>query len=95
MALAFAFIPLLKRADQWAAGGATVTVVYELQAKGRFVPVNSAAPEIDYSRYREYWSRFEPGSSHAFQLIHGPFGLWQLEQTQTRARLRAFYEKKK
>jgi hypothetical protein len=92
-ALGGAFVPLVKRADQWAAGGSRVTVVYELQSKGRFIPASSTAPEIDYSQYREYWSQFEPGSSHAFQLIHGPLGLWQLEQTQQRERLRAFYEK--
>lgn len=95
LALGLAFVPLVKRADQWASGNSTLTVVYELQKRGRFVPVNSDAPEIDYSRYREYWSRFEPGSSHEFQLIHGPLGLWQLEEAHMRERLRAFYEKNK
>lgn len=95
MALAFAFVPLVKRVDQWAAADSTLTVVYKLQARGRFVSVNNTAPAIDYGRYREYWDQFEPGSLHEFQLIHGPLGLWQLEQAQLRERLRAFYEKNK
>lgn len=95
MALASAFVPLAKRVDQWAAGSSRITVVYKLQAGGRFIPVNSAAPEIDYAQYREYWQQFEPGSEHAFQLLHGPLGLWQLEQTHLRERLRVFYEKRK
>lgn len=95
MALAFAFVPLVKRADQWAARDSTLTVVYKLQARGRFIPVNSPAPKIDYAQYHEYWDQFEPGSSHEFQLIHGPLGLWQLEETHLRERLRAFYEKSK
>lgn len=94
MALAFAFVPLVKRADQWAARD-SLTVTYELQAGGRFIPVNGDAPEIDYAQYHEYWDQFEPGSAHPFQLIHGPLGLWQLEESQLRARLRAFYEKRK
>jgi hypothetical protein len=86
IAISVAFVPLVKRADQWAAGNSTLTVIYELQEKSRFIAVNHAAPEFDYGRYREYWDEFEPGSSHEFQLIHGPFGLWQLQEPLMRER---------
>ncbi|HEY0685782.1 MAG TPA: hypothetical protein VGD45_25805 [Steroidobacter sp.] len=95
MALGFAFVPLVKRADQWAAGNSTQTVVYELQARGRLIPVNSAAPPIDYAQFHEFWDQFERGSSHELQLIHGPFGLWQLDESDLRPRMRAFYEKRR
>jgi hypothetical protein len=93
VALAAAFVPFVKRADQWASRNSTVTVVYELKPGGRFVAVDGAAPALNYSRYADYWRQFEPGSLHEFQLIHGPLGFWQLREGNVSKRIRDFYEK--
>lgn len=92
LAVGLAFVPLIKRVDQLFAPGEPQAVQYKLESRGRLVATSANAPVLDYSRYGEYWAQFDEGSLHEFQLTHGAFGLWQLNEAEFRTKLRRFYD---
>jgi hypothetical protein len=91
VALAFAYVPALKRVDQALAGGARIHA-YRLGPGAMLTPVRPGPPVIDASRHERYWAQFKPGSVHDLPLVHGPLGLWQLDKRGLEADLKAFYQ---
>jgi len=86
--------PLAKRIDQWTAPTGFMAHDYVLEPGGRLHPAEAGAdlPRLDFSQHADYWVRFQPGSTHAFELRRGGLGLWQLNKVPFNDRLRAFYE---
>lgn len=91
-AIVAAYIPAIKRADQFLAEGGTTSVAYRLGPHAVLEPIQPGPPTIDFSRRHEYWRQFDEGSTHYFDLTHGPLGLWQLDHTNLDDKLRVFYE---
>jgi hypothetical protein len=89
--LVVAVVPAMKRTDQLFADGAR-SYQYKLVKGSELEPVTAGPPRLYFRRTSEYWAQFEPGSIHAFQLINGPFGLWQLDRSKLNADFRKFYE---
>lgn len=91
MGFSAACIPAIKRVDQFFSTSGTTPVAYRLGPNAAFEPITPGPPSIDYSRYKEYWEQFTQGSTHYFDLTHGPLGLWQLDHTNLEGKLRDFY----
>lgn len=92
LGVAGAYIPAIKRLDQWMAAGGAVPVAYRLGPNASLEPVSPGPPKINYSSRKEYWQQFKEGSIHHFDLTHGPLGLWQLDHTKLDGELKKFYE---
>lgn len=86
-----AYYPAFKRADQILSDGAH-PFDYTLMADATLEPVIPGPPKLDYSFRKEYWAQFKTGSTHSFKLIHGPLGLWQIDRSELREKMREFYE---
>ena len=91
LAAALAWVPAIKRLDQWLAPEGVQSFAYRLGEDARFTPVEAGPPEIDFSNHRGYWAQYAQGSEHRFDLVHGPLGLWQLDHTPLRDAIRAYY----
>lgn len=90
-AITAAYVPIIKRADQLLSDGGPTAVAYRLGPNAVLEPVAPGPPKLNYSRTKEYWGQFDRGSIHYFDLIHGPFGLWQLDHTKLDEKFREFY----
>jgi hypothetical protein len=92
-ALGFSFIPFIKRMDQSLAADGLQTYDYKLISDTRLESVKEGPPDLNFQGAKEYWAQYEKDSIHQFQFVHGPFGLWQLEQKMLNEKYDAFYEK--
>lgn len=90
-ALAFAYLPTIKRIDQALAGGGAMHA-YRHVGGGILHPVEPGLPTIDHSRYVEYWTGVDGGPTHDFRLVRGPLRLWQLDRRGLEERMRAWYQ---
>ncbi|SMC27513.1 hypothetical protein SAMN02745857_02889 [Andreprevotia lacus DSM 23236] len=85
-----AWVPAAKRLDQALAGPAA-SYAYKLQDEATLQPVDTTLPQLKFKREAAYWKQFETGSTHQFQLVHGPLGLWQLDTRELNNKTREFY----
>lgn len=92
MALMLAYLPALKRLDQWLSAEGPQPYAYRLGADATLHPVVAGPPRLDFARSKEYWAQFETGSTHSFRLTHGPLGLWQLDRSELDRDMRQFYQ---
>ncbi len=92
VSLTVAFVPALKRIDQALSTDGLQSYEYTLAENARLEAVSSDVPALHFSGTREYWAQFEPGSSHRFELLHGPLGMWQLDRRELDRKTRAFYQ---
>ncbi|NDI85327.1 hypothetical protein EYB48_06925 [Undibacterium sp. B2R-29] len=90
--LSIAYIPAIKRVDQFLSVTGPQSYAYRLGENALLMPVSSGPPNIDYAGKKEYWAQFEEGSIHHFDLVHGRLGLWQLDHSELEKKMRQFYE---
>lgn len=90
IAMALAVVPFTKRLDQMLAPTAR-SVVYRLVGATSLQPLQPGLPALQFPELKEYWAQFEQGSEHAFLLVRGPLGLWQLDRSPLHEKTRAFY----
>ncbi|HFD13174.1 MAG TPA: hypothetical protein ENJ32_12010 [Crenotrichaceae bacterium] len=64
---------------------------YQMTSERTFTPLDSAIPNVKMSRYHGYWSSFEVGSIHEFELTQGILGFWQLNLTPINHKVEKFY----
>jgi hypothetical protein len=83
---ALAGYPALLRISSMSADKPVVSYTYQLQRLDNpssslyFTPVDTTLPEIKLRiNYDDYWSQFETGSKHEFDLLQGLFWLWLLD----------------
>jgi len=93
LALSAAYIPTLKRLDQLLATEGTKAIAYRLGANGSFEAISPETPKLNFSHQKEYWAQFKEGSTHYFDLTHGPLGLWQLDHSRLDQEVEQYYEK--
>lgn len=91
LAITTAYIPALKRADQFLSESGPTPFSYRLGPGAVLEPIAPGPPKVNYSRSKEYWEQFDEGSTHDFDLIHGPLGLWQLDHTKLDEKFHDFY----
>jgi hypothetical protein len=88
IAFAAAYIPTLKRIDQFLAADGPRPYAYRLNADALFTPLSEGGPPQFRGRKRD-WSAFKEGTIHEVSLVHGPLGLWQLDSASLDEKLRA------
>jgi hypothetical protein len=92
-AIVGAFVPAAKRVDQLLSAGGPTRVAYLLGPNASLTSATAGPPAIHQAHVKEYWEQFAQGSTHYFDLRHGPLGLWQLDHTTLDEQLREFYER--
>lgn len=92
IALSSSCIPIIKRLDQVLPNSTSVLYEYKSLGGAKFVSLVSGPPPLEFNNVKEYWEQFEKGSTHSFELIHGPLGLWQLDESDLRKKYKLFYE---
>jgi len=92
-ALGAALHPGLLRVNAATDADGPHTYRYRLLDDLTLQPPLQGLPPLDFSRYREYWRQFRPGSTHPIVLRRGALEFYQVDMAPLRAALRAFYEK--
>jgi hypothetical protein len=77
LALCAAWLPALKRIDQYLSVEGPKPYTYRLGADDLFTPVDKGPPE--FHDRKPGWSAIKKGDICEFLLLHGPLGLWQLD----------------
>jgi hypothetical protein len=90
-----AYLPAIKRVDQLLAPEGVQSYAYRLETDASLEPLTAGPPPLCFHRDREYWAQFEEGSTHHFDLTHGPLGLWQLDHQRLDQELRRFYRERR
>lgn len=93
VALEISAIPIMQRADRLLASEAAHSYDYRLEEDANLTPLEKDPPKLKFAQAKEYWSQFEVGSIHQFDLVHGPLGLWQLDHSTLDPKFLAYYEK--
>ena len=91
VACGVAYLPALKRIDQYLAAEGAKPYAYRLGEDGLFTPVEQGPPEF-HGRKRD-WDAIKEGTTYDFLLLHGPLGLWQLDPASVDAKLQAAKKK--
>jgi len=86
-----AYLPALKRIDQYLAAEGSQPYAYQLDDDGLFTPVDQGLPEF-HGRKRD-WSAIKKGDTYELFLLHGPLGLWQLDAAKLDEKLKAAKDK--
>lgn len=74
-----AYFPAIMRVDQYLGG--MQSVAYTKKTTIEFEPVTAGPPNLYFIGTKKYWAQFEKGSTHHFEMLHGPLGVWQLVHT--------------
>lgn len=91
IALSASCVPAIKRLDQFLPGSSMASYEYKLLGAAKFEPITAGLPPLNLRNVKEYWEQFDKGSIHNFELIHGPLGLWQLDETELNRKYKLFY----
>ena len=86
VACSAAYLPALKRIDQYWANGGSQPYAYRLGENDLFTPVDQGPPEF-HGRKRD-WSAIKKGDTYELFLLRGPLGLWQLDAARLDEKLR-------
>ncbi len=93
LAVVAAVYPVTLRLN--ALGAEPRVAMYTAVAPGVFEPQAAGLPRIDLSGedVDEYWTQYPPGSGHAFTLLRGSAGFYQLDLAPFYERTRRFYSR--
>jgi len=67
---------------------------YQLAPDMTLHPLSTGLPTLAFPRYADYWSHFEAGSVHEFELRRGELNFYQLNMQPINRKMREFYEEK-